>query len=200
VPHFPDDTAFPEYAIEVSHHVKQKVMGVSEEHPENITFIIPVLAAQKLVDAKNMDQKQAAVLESRVFLNGKPTLLWLKDGAPTDDWIERYTPAKKQAPAPDATANVPTPPSQTVSSNLLKSTPMRLITPEALAKLQTRNEHEIDRMVKGLDKEAHFIPYAPQPSFVAFRQGAYLQLSINTKLDTAPPGQFALQTRCAGFR
>jgi hypothetical protein len=198
VPHFPDDTAFPEYAIEVSHHVKQKVMGVSEEIPENVTVIIPVLAAQKLVDAKNMDQKQAAVLEARVFLNGKPTLLWLQDGAPTDDWVERYTPAKK-TPAPTVATTAAASPSQTVSPNLLKSAPMRLITPEALSKLQTRNQDEIDRMVKGLDKEAHFIPYAPPPSFVAFRQGAYLQLSINTKLDTAPPGSSRYKLAALAF-
>jgi len=173
VPHFPDDTVFPEFAIEVSHHVKQKVMGIMEERPENLTIIIPVLAAQKLVDAKNMDEKQSAVLQARVFLNGQPTLLWLQDGAPTDDWLERYSPppAKKQAPAPGVAAatNDPGQPGQTVSSNLLKSTPMRIITPDALNKLQTRNQDEIDRMVKGLDKEAHFIPYAPPPTFVAFR-------------------------------
>ena len=60
VPHFPDDSAFTAYAIEVSHHVRQKEMGLSAEHPENVTVIIPVLSAQKLVDAKTDDQKQAA--------------------------------------------------------------------------------------------------------------------------------------------
>jgi hypothetical protein len=63
---------------------------------------------------------------------------------------------------------------------------MPILTPEALAGRQRQNQDAIDRMVKSLDKEAHFIPYAP-PSFVGFRQGAYLQLSINTQLD-APPG------------
>ena len=32
VPHFPDDTAFVAFAIEVSHHVRQKSMGLSSEH------------------------------------------------------------------------------------------------------------------------------------------------------------------------
>ena len=41
-------------------------------------------------------------------------------------------------------------------------------------------------MIKSLDKEAHFVPYAP-PTFIGFRQGAYLQLSITTQLD-APAG------------
>lgn len=204
VRHFPDDTAFPAFAIEVSHHVRQKVMGVLEERPENVTVIIPVAAAQKLVDAKNLDEKQSAVMEARVFLNGQPTLLWLQDGAPTEDWIERYTPppAKKKAAVTATTASAapaaPAPPSQTVASSLVKSTPIRIISPETLAKLQSRNQDEIDRMVKGLDKEAHFIPYAPPPSFVAFRQGAYLQLSINTKLD-APPGSSRYKLAALAF-
>jgi hypothetical protein len=200
VPHFPDDTAFPAFAIEVSHHVRQKVMGVSQERPENLTVIMPVISAQKLVDAKNMDEKQSAVLEARVFLNGQPTLLWLQDGAPTDDWIERYTspPIKKQSASPVTAAAASGPPSQTVSPGLVKSTPMRIISPEALTKLQVHNQGEIDRMVKSLEKEAHFIPYAPPPSFVAFRQGAYLQLSINTKLD-APQGSSRYKLAALAF-
>jgi hypothetical protein len=188
-PHFPDDSAFPAFAIEVSHHVKQKVMGVLEEHPENVTVIIPVVAAEKLVDAKNMDEKQSAALDARVFLNGQPTLLWLQDGAPAEDWIERYTPTPSNKQGTASATTVPTAPapvSPTISSNLVKSAPMRIISPEALAKLQTRNQDEIDRMVKGLDKEAHFIPYAPPPSFIAFRQAAYLELSINTTLNFPP--------------
>src|SRR5271167_3229305 len=31
VPHFPDDSEFSAFAIEVSHHVRQKVMGVNSE-------------------------------------------------------------------------------------------------------------------------------------------------------------------------
>src|SRR5664279_3767735 len=49
-PRFPDDSEFSAFAIEVSHHVRQKVMGVDSEVPENVTIIIPVPSAQKLVD------------------------------------------------------------------------------------------------------------------------------------------------------
>src|SRR5208282_2658382 len=56
-PRFPDDSEFSAFAIEVSHHVRQKMMGVSSEVPENVTIIIPVAVAQKLVDAKTDDQK-----------------------------------------------------------------------------------------------------------------------------------------------
>ena len=65
-------------------HVRQKVMGVGAEEPENVTIIIPVPVAQKLVDAKGDDQKQSAILEGQVFLNGQPYSLWLHEGAPSD--------------------------------------------------------------------------------------------------------------------
>ena len=68
----------------------------------------------------------------------------------------------------------------------MKTTPptMRIYHAGGLAKLQRQNEDAITRMTKDLDKEAHFLPYAP-PSFIGFRQGAYLQLSIATQLNAA---------------
>jgi hypothetical protein len=191
VPHFPDDSEFASFAIEVSHHVRQKMMGVRDEHAENITLIIPVPVAQKLVDAKTDDQKQAAVLDARIFLNSQPFALWLQEGAPTEEWKERSTPLPPSKKQPvDAASAAPNPPAATssnVATSLLKTspTPMRILTPEALAGLQRKNQDSIDRMVKSVDKQAHFFPYAP-PSFVGFRQGAYLQLSFSTTLDAAP--------------
>ena len=38
-----------------------------------MTVIIPVLAAQKLVNAKTDEQRQAAVLEANVYLNAEAT-------------------------------------------------------------------------------------------------------------------------------
>ena len=190
VPHFPDDSEFSAFAIEVSHHVRRKVMGVGAEEPENVTIIISVPVAQKLVDAKSDDQKQAAVLDAQVFLNGQPYSLWLQEGAPSEEWKEKYTPlpAAKKQPAENAsvaTNNAP-PNSPSVAANLMKtSTPtMRIITPESLALLQRQNDDAITRLTKDLDKEAHFLPYAA-PSFIGFRQGAFLQLSIATRLDAA---------------
>jgi hypothetical protein len=189
VPHFPDDSEFASFAIEVSHHVRAKVMGVRDEHAENVTVIIPVLSAQKLVDAKTDDQKQTAVLEARIYLNSQPYALWLHEGPPPEDWQDRNAPPATTKVAVETAAaapNQPAAPSTSVSPNLLKTTPtpMRILTPEALAGLQRKNQDAIDHMVKGLDKEAHFFPYAP-PSFVGFRQGAYLQLSFSTTLDVA---------------
>ena len=85
VPHFPDDSVFSAFAFEVSHHVRQKALGVRSERPENVTLIIPIQAAQKLIDGRTDGQRQAAVLEASVFLNGEPYSLWLQEGAPSED-------------------------------------------------------------------------------------------------------------------
>ena len=45
-------------------------MGLNSEQPENVTVVVPVAVAQKFVDAKTDDQKQAAILEAQIFLNG----------------------------------------------------------------------------------------------------------------------------------
>jgi hypothetical protein len=187
VPHFPDDSEFSAFAIEVSHHVRQKVMGVNSEHPENVTVIIPVPVAQKLVDAKTADQKQAAVLEAKVFLNGEPYSLWLQEGAPSEEWKEKFAPLPVTKKPVETASTAPSPAvlvSPSVSANLTSPAPMRIFTPEALAKLQRQNDDAVTRMTKALNQQAHFLPYAA-PTFIGFRQGAYLQLSITTNLNAA---------------
>jgi hypothetical protein len=190
--HFPDDSEFSAFAVEVSHHVREKVMGVGSEQPENVTVIMPVLSAQKLVDAKTDDQKQAAILEGQIFLNGQPYSLWLGDGAPSEGWKERNPPPPiiKSPPVAiaNAAANVSASSTPSVSANLMKGSeaPMRIFTPESLARLQRQNDDTIGRMSKDLDREAHFLPYAT-PVFIGFRQGAYLQLSIASRV-SAPAG------------
>ena len=61
---------------------------------------------------------------------------------------------------------------------------MRIFTPEALTLMQKQNQDTIDHLVKGLDAQAHFVAYA-QAGFVGFRNGAYLQLSFHSPVDTA---------------
>src|ERR1035441_2071887 len=52
--------------------------------------------------------------------------------------------------------------------------PPRDTSTEALAAVQLSNQPVVDRIVKELDAQAHFVAYAP-PKFVAFRQGIYLE-------------------------
>lgn len=190
-PHFPDDSEFSAFAIEVSHHVRRKAMGMSSEVPENVVVIIPVSAAQKFVDAKNDDERQAAILDAEIFLNGEPQSLWLREGAPPEEWKDRNPPRAAQVQTvslnsapPSASAANPA----SVSNALLKPAPARIITPESLAGMQRQNQDSIDEMKTGLDPEAHFVPYAPPPSFIGFRQGSYLQLSTSTSLEAAAAG------------
>jgi hypothetical protein len=56
------------------------------------------------------------------------------------------------------------------------------LTPESLAVLQAQYQDAIDRILKALDPEAHFLPYAP-PALISFRQSVYLQLSLRTSLE-----------------
>jgi hypothetical protein len=188
VSHFPDDSEFAAFAIEVSHHVRHKAMGVSAEAPENVAFIIPVVAAQQLVDAKTDDQRQAAALQASVFLNGEPYALWLREGTPTEEWKQRSIPLRTTAAHASTINDQPASASATpsVSARLVNaSMPARIISPAELAKLQASNEDVVERLVRGIGKEAHFLPYA-EPSFVAFRQGAYLQLPIATAIEANP--------------
>ena len=196
--HFPDDSAFASFAIEVSHHVRQKVMGISSERPENVMLLITVPVAQRLVDAKTDGDKQAAILDAKLFLNGEPYSLWLQDGAPPEEWEERIAAMKK--PVPDLPAAVAASTGSTiptVSTALLKPAAPRILTPEALSNLQRQNEDTIGRMTKQLDSEAHFVLYAA-PTFIGFRQGAYLQLSVSTRLN-APEGSSRYKLAALAF-
>src|SRR5579862_1909508 len=53
--------------------------------------------------------------------------------------------------------------------------------------MQVSYQPALDRVVKELDKEAHFVPYAP-PTFIEFRKNLYLQLSITTTLQENESG------------
>jgi hypothetical protein len=67
------------YAVEVSHHVFAKAMGMPIERAENLMVYLPQSAAVKLVTARDQRAQQAALLDARVFLNANPLTLWLTD-------------------------------------------------------------------------------------------------------------------------
>jgi hypothetical protein len=185
VPHFPADQDFDEFALEVSHHVRGSVIGVRTENAENLVVILPRAAAKKLVTATGLEQQQAAILEGSAYLDGSEIQLWLSDDPPPADWDkrgkQRATEAKITTVARVETAS---PAATSVSPNLMKSPdmPVRLIAPDTLNKLQASHEDVIGRLVKELAPQAHFVSYAP-PAFIAFHQGAYLQLSMESMLD-----------------
>ena len=65
--------------------------------------------------------------------------------------------------------------------------PVRDASPPALAALQASSQDVVAKLVKELGPEAHFVAYA-SPGFVAFRQGVYLELSLNTTLPESAAG------------
>jgi hypothetical protein len=204
VPRFQANREIKGYAVEVSHHITGKVMGVTLERPENLMVYLPQNAALKLIAAKDDTARQAALLEGQTFLNAAPVSIWLSgepkktvaSGPPSSD----STDDQESAPAGAAEILPPDNPSATSTSPPLQfpkaakpkdvpppPPPPRDTSPEALAALQTSSQGAIASLTKDLDSQAHFVSYAP-PKFVAFRQGIYLELSMSTSLPAPASG------------
>ena len=207
VPKFQTNASVEGYAVEISHHILGKVMGVPVERPENLMVFLPRNAALKLLAAKDEAREQAALLEGQFLINAEPVTIWLNGQGPA---------AGRKTPVPDAPAEGE--PANQVAAQLVEGTdghgsaantprafpkavkpvndvphpqPPRDTSPETLAALQSANRETLEMMVKDLDAQAHFVSYAA-PNFVAFRQGIYLELSLNTTLQEAGGSRYRL--------
>ncbi len=202
VPRFQSNQHVQGYAVEVSHHIMGKVMGVSMERPENLMVFLPQGAALRLLASKDKDTQQAALMQGQTFVNAQPITIWLNGAGPQ---------LAANAPAADNSTDGPSAPAQTgaeivpggnrdvqlpgttaTSPSLSKpkeppAPPVRDTSPQALSSLQASNQQVVDQIVKELDPQAHFVSYAP-PKFIAFRQGIYLGLSLNTALPDSAAG------------
>jgi hypothetical protein len=194
VPRFQGNKKVNGYAIEISHHILGKVMGVSMERPENLMVYLPQSGAIKLLAAKDDSTRQAALLQGQVFLNAQPVTIWLNGEGPqlaagaapgdaTNEDKSRSQAAVEvlhgsdgaSVPAAAPKPKEPPPP------------PVRDTSVQNLASLHDANQTLINDMVKELEPQAHFVSYAP-PNFVAFRQGIYLEFSMNTNLPESAGG------------
>jgi hypothetical protein len=203
VPHFQSNRQVQGYAVEISHHIVGKVMGVSMERPENLMVFLPQSAALRLLASKDDDTRQAALMQGQTFLNAQPITIWLNgagpqlaanaptadnstDGQsdPAQEGVEIVPGGNSGAPLPGATSPKVSKPKQLPAP---PPPPPRDTSPAALSSLQGANQQVIDQMVKELDPQAHFVAYAP-PKFVAFRQGIYLELSLNSTLPASAAG------------
>jgi hypothetical protein len=202
VPKFQTNASVQGYAVEISHHILGKVMGVSMERPENLMMFFPQNAALKLLAAKDETAEQAALLVGQFFVNAEPVTIWLNGEGPQ---------AGLKPPVPDApqegepatlvgaqilegtdgrgsVANViPSFPKRTKPVNDVPHPQPRDTSPEALASVQAAHKQTLETMLKELDPQAHFVSYAA-PSFVAFRENVFLELSLNTTLNEAAAG------------
>jgi hypothetical protein len=182
------------YAFEISHHVRSRVLKVDTEGPENVMVLIPRAMAEHLVHSKDAEGQQSALLESEVFLNGEPFTLWLTGDEAPADVNGHYLARHKRAPeATSLTAATPAEPGTLVNPRLLPESELAIqirerakvapdVSPVRMEKLQTANEAVVQKLIADLNQQAHFVPYAP-PAFIAFRDGAYLQLNLNTELE-----------------
>ena len=212
VPKFQTNADVQGYAFEVSHHVVGMVMGVSMERPENLMVFLPQNAALKLLSGKTDTAQQAAILEGQYFLNAEPVTIWLNGEGPQlgmkppvpESATEDEKPKEMKAELASGTSggDAYVPPINVPLTFPKRSTPtddpphapsvQRDLSPEALASLQASNKPTLAAMSKELDSQAHFVTYAPA-SFVAFHQGIFLEISINTTLtDTSAGSRYKL--------
>ena len=119
------------FALEISHHVIRKVLGVDTETAENVVLILPKASARQLMDARDEAGRDAAVLQGAAYLNGAPISFW-----PGEVKESPAIPVSAAAAAPPRSASVPT-------------------------KLEAEYRDTFAGMVKGSDSQAHFVPYAP---------------------------------------
>jgi len=172
VPQLQSEESIQGFALEISHHVRKKTLGVSGEFPENVVLVIPKAAAVRLIAAKDEAGQATALAEASVFINREPADLWAgMDPEPEQPAAPPQAPPAPASAAPVAPAVPAAPPP----------------TPDSLNALQKVNQPTLDKLVHELDKTAHFVGYAP-PVFIEFHQGAYLQLSLTTTLKSADPG------------
>ena len=191
VPAFRDNPDVEGFAMEISHRVRGKAMGMNAERPENLVLALSKDAAVRLVTAKNENDRQAALLDGHFFINAEPFVLYLSDQAALDA-ARQLDKVDAGAPARDASANKSSPTSATAASSRTPHAtapvpPPRDTSPEALAKIQAADQKLIDVVAKELDPQANFVSYAP-PAVVAFRKGAYLEFSVSTTLPATATG------------
>jgi hypothetical protein len=176
VPPLQDETAIQAFAVEVSHHVRRQMLGVTVEGVEHIAFLLPRAAARTFLSAATPGEQEEALLHGVLYVNASPAPGWENQA---QAWAE--TPATPTSPSPaDAVAAIP-------ALAAAKTPPSPGPAPEALGQRQASYQPALDTLVRELDKDAHFVAYA-QPTFIAFRDGAYLQLSVSTTLEEAQPG------------
>jgi hypothetical protein len=202
VPKFQANQDVQGYALEISHHVTGKVMGVSMERPENVLIYLPKAAALKVLNAKTEEVEQAALLQGQFFVNAEPVSPWLNGELPHVNVADLDMPDAPDAPsASESSASVEVRASEAPgSANAVPSFPKRPepkpdvppakprdTSPEAIAKVDAGNKDAVAKLVKEMEPQAHFVAYV-EPSFIVFRQELYLQVSLNTDLPESAVG------------
>lgn len=183
VPAFGQEEKLQAFALEISHHVRRKVLGVSTENAENIGFILPRLSAERLISATTPGEREAALMQGMLFVDGKPV-----DGRSGGNAgiVAAGKPQPLPSPLPPPVGAKPAVSPPAIQSSVPPVVPT--VAPSAAPPAAPPASQEtLDRLVRELDKDAHFVAYAP-PTFIEFHKGTYLELSITTTLRETEPG------------
>jgi hypothetical protein len=184
------------FALEISHHVRKKVLGVTTENPENVAFVLSSLDAKRLMAATTPGEREAALMQGQLFVNRQPIEGW----GPTNTTLsldKNALPAVARANARPVMGkgllneSTPSFPGPTPTAAAAPEPVRPDVSPESLRTLQSSHQTDLDRLVGELDKQAHFISYAP-PAFIVFRKGAYLELSMKTTLKETAGSQYQM--------
>ncbi|MGA3027315.1 MAG: hypothetical protein ABSF98_21355 [Bryobacteraceae bacterium] len=172
------EQGFQSFALEISHHVRKKTLGVTGERAENVVLTLPRDAVARLASASGPEEQDLVLREAVVLLDGQPVALWGSESAsagtpqPSADAL-LPAPVKPAASAASAVSQPPAAPAVSPAA----SAPAHDTSQDALKSLQGKYQVTLDRIVRDLDSQARFVGYAP-PVFIAFHKGAYLQLSL----------------------
>ena len=187
------------FAFEISHHVRKKMLGVSSEGVENVVVVLPKESAKRLVTSADPRVREAAVFEGEAYVNAKPISFWPRPEETSPDTATSKTHPAAVAPPPVAATapavtsflrqviGLPNVAAKVVPEHLEQAPPAQDSSPDAVKDLQKTYQPALDRMVRELESQAHFVSYAP-PAFIPFHNGVYLQVSVTTTLPQAPAG------------
>jgi hypothetical protein len=188
------------FAIEVSHHVRRKVMGLNGEYAENVVIAVPRELAERVVEARDPQEQQTLMIDAEVYHSGEPTVLWLVGERPAladrvapeaaaplvasvHPTVANETGARSGMPSLPTLARATVPPElRAAPVHDLPAAAARDLSAAGLKALQEKFQPAIETMVQEHGADAHFVSYAP-PAFIAFKQSTYLQLSMTTQLD-----------------
>ena len=196
VAHLANDETFGGYAFEFAYHVRGKVLGVDSEGTQNFALILPRAAGEHLAHAKTDEDQQAALLDGVAYVDAQPFLLWIGKDEPSQDEQARILKESiERRTDPEAKAQELTGAPRREVSEKLVATPEWLkpkpVTPEDLDRLNSAYQSKLQEIARNLDPSAHLVSYAP-PTFIAFRDTAYIQLSMQTQLAATEGTQYKL--------
>lgn len=188
------------FAFEISHHVRKKMLGVPSEGVENVVLVLPRESAQRLVASADPRVQEAAVREGMAFLNAAPVSFWPSPEETAPEKAAPQTPPAAVAappivtPAPALSAHLmqqdiglPNVVAKVAPERVAQPSPAQDSAPGAVKDLLKTYQADLDRMLRELESQAHFVSYAP-PAFIPFHNGVYLQVSVTTTLPEVPAG------------